>query len=110
MEMVERVARAIAERNGDNYDEIPKHKPDWTQSGGMFAGRFRDVNEPYQTDYEDMAEAAIEAMREPTEAMLKAGDVPGWDDSVTVGHSAEVWEAMISAALSTPPEADNEQQ
>lgn len=46
-----------------------------------------------------VARAALEAMREPSEAMLKAGDLPGWDDSVTVGLSGEVWQAMIDAAL-----------
>lgn len=72
MDMVEKVARAIAVRNGDDYDKIPKHKSDWTSNGGMFGGRFRDVNEPYQTDYDDMAEAALEAMRKPTQDIRHA--------------------------------------
>jgi hypothetical protein len=44
--------------------------------------------------YEDMARAAIEAMREPTEAMGLAGGIArrNWNQSV--------WDAMISAALS----------
>lgn len=43
--------------------------------------------------------AALKAMREPSEGMLKAGDLPGWDDSVTIGLSEEVWQAMIDAAI-----------
>lgn len=45
------------------------------------------------------ARAAIEEMRTPTEAMCVAGNIPGWDDSVTVGLSEEIWSAMIGAAL-----------
>jgi len=48
------------------------------------------------------ARAAIEAMREPTEAMLKASDSimgGGFQNS----HSdAETWDAMIDAALTIP--------
>lgn len=60
--MIKRVAAAIARQNGDDYDSVPADKGDWTRKGGMFGGRFREVNEPYQTDYDEMARAAIEAM------------------------------------------------
>ena len=46
-----------------------------------------------------MALAALKAMREPGENILKAGDLPGWDDKVTIGLSEEVWQAMIDAAI-----------
>jgi hypothetical protein len=49
--------------------------------------------------YPDAARAAIEAMREPTPEMIEAGNIPGWDDSVSVGLSEEIWPAMIDAAL-----------
>jgi len=39
------------------------------------------------------ARAAIEAMREPTEAMQKAGYI------VTVDDEVDVWQTMIDAAL-----------
>ena len=77
-DMVERVAKAITEafeREGRVFDD---------------------------GQAETLARAAIEAMREPTEAMTKAGDLPGWDDSVSVGLSGEVWNAMIDAALAPP--------
>lgn len=97
MYMVKRVARVIAKENGDDYDSIPASKSDWTRNGGMFGGRFRDVNEPYQTDYDDMARAAIEAMREPTNAMVdRVEDAYGGLSTLTVQY---VWSAMIDAAL-----------
>lgn len=96
MTMIERVARAIALRNGDDYDAVPLHKSDWTRQGGMFGGRFRDVNEPFQSDYDDMARAAIEAMRAPTEGMVSA--------VVDEGDCYLSFQQMIDAALSEQPE------
>ncbi|MEQ9634588.1 MAG: hypothetical protein RLW68_00740 [Devosia marina] len=109
--MVEKIARAIAGRNGDDYDKIPKHKSDWTANGGMFGGRFRDVNEPYQTDYDEMARAALEAMREPTLDMIEAGqeqnnllpddrDPPNAFEFLSRDEMTNAWQAMIEAALS----------
>lgn len=49
--------------------------------------------------YRDTADAVLAAMREPTEEMVKAGDLPGWDGDVTVDLSREVWQAMIDAAI-----------
>lgn len=46
-----------------------------------------------------LAVAAIEAMREPTEAMVEAGK-DDWDD----GHSASRWRDMIDAGLPSPPD------
>lgn len=96
-EMVERVARAIAKRHGDEFDAIAEDKPDWTANRGNFGGRFRDVNEPYKSDYLDMAEAAIEAMREPTEAMIDEADGRYRDDDRDALVSE--WQIMIAAAL-----------
>jgi hypothetical protein len=49
--------------------------------------------------YRKHADAVLAAMRKPTEAMVKAGDLPGWDDDITIGHGTEIWQAMIDAAL-----------
>ena len=47
----------------------------------------------------EMARAAIEAMREPTEAMRAA------KDAIDMGAGTDgIWPAMISAALSDPKE------
>jgi hypothetical protein len=91
-EMRERVARALAKRHGDNWDDIPDHKGHWVKERGYFGGRFRDVNERFRCDYLDDAEAAIEAMREPTDA-IKAM-------SMCNDFAERLWPAMIDAALS----------
>lgn len=53
----------------------------------------------YRAQFERAACAAIEAMREPTDAMIRAGDDtdPGYED----GCSSAIihWDAMIDAAL-----------
>jgi len=96
-EMVERVAKAIANENGDAWDDTPNDKSHWTKERGMFAGRCRDINEPFKGDYADMARAAIKAMREPTEAMRieRAFSKYGLEP---FAH----WRAMIDAALEEP--------
>ena len=77
MDMVEKVARAMAERNND-YDE--EGRLQWPA-------------------YVDDARAAIAAMREPTDAMVDAG----WQTSDDVVWMAlkEAWPAMVDAALTS---------
>jgi hypothetical protein len=65
MKMVERIARAIAEENGDDFDSIPANKAEWVDNRGEFGGRQRDVNEPFQRCYTYMALAALKAMNSP---------------------------------------------
>lgn len=107
-DMIERVARAIAKRNGDDYDLVPLHKIDWTQHRGMFGGRYRDVNEPYRTDYDEMAEAALGAMKIPDAAEGVPGGI-AFEDAFFGGHDtvfhamAKAWNATIDAALSPSP-------
>jgi len=57
------------------------------------------VSSRYQENVSDCARAAIEAMREPTKAMVLAGDLPGWDDSVSAGLGTEIRSAMIDHLL-----------
>jgi hypothetical protein len=84
-EMVERVAIAIA--GGLNaWAEM------WEES----------LREEYRID----ARAAIEAMREPTDAMLERGSVGLYDCAAHDGHGGvetspplPVWQNMIDAAL-----------
>lgn len=61
---VERVARVIASAMGDNYSDAFKNKDRWIAKRGMSGGRFRDVNEPMQCDYDAAATAAIAAMQD----------------------------------------------
>jgi hypothetical protein len=67
-DMVERVAQAIADKHFD------------TRTGAVG-----------WTAYIDDARAAIEAMREPTPKVIKAG--------IRVGAGAWMWRTMIDAAL-----------
>lgn len=71
-EMVERVATAMARAAKDNWDIPPQSEQTWRE----------------------LARAAIEAMREPTEAMLSAGEP--WSESNGLWRS---WGAMIDEAL-----------
>lgn len=87
-EMIERVARALAEAGGEDPNNT------W-----MF--------------YENKSRAAIEAMREPTEAQLEAAEdiVVGFDDfacgdgNIYLGipgypqKARDVWAALVDAAL-----------
>lgn len=77
-EMVERVGRALAEADGYAYAPYP---------------------------YDVWARAAIEAMREPTESMIRVGE--DWSADAITHHDSrnpksppvEAWKAMIEAAL-----------
>ena len=88
--IVERVARIIADQVGDGFDNAHRNKPHWVETRGESGGRFRDVNEPRQNDYLDAARAAIAALREPSDAMIEAGEMC---------DAADVWRSMIDAIL-----------
>lgn len=87
-EMVERVAKALRRADAENGSEVTGS----SQGHGNY--------------YHYLAVATIAAMREPTDAMLSAGDsmmpqiAKGQD--ITTGYDAlqEAWPAMIDAALS----------
>jgi hypothetical protein len=81
--MVERVARALCGCAGREADDL--------DGGPHPGGLWLDPGEAWWTGYEEMARAAIAAMREPTEAMMHAPSV-GTSD-------IEVWQQMIDEAL-----------
>ena len=60
----EAVARIIAAELGDDFDAAFVDKAAWISARGYSGGRFRDVNEPFQRDYLDAADAAIATMFE----------------------------------------------
>jgi len=61
---VERVARAIADANGDDFDSALPNMSEGILTRGMRGGQYRDVNEPFQSDYLEMARAALQALGE----------------------------------------------
>lgn len=96
-EVVEIMARAIAEGQGDDFDLAHRDKPHWNATRGESGGRYRDINEPRQPDYLDAARSAITALEangwaivpcEPSEEMCEAGwEVP---DSITDSYRAMI--------------------
>ena len=90
-EMVERVARAMASKLSEQQlgSDPPWHDPEFRQNAI------------------EVARAAIEAMREPTNEMICAADnlsseISTADDRISVPASPEMtWPAMIDEALKT---------
>ena len=73
MNMIERVARALAKRNYPAFNDA-------------------DIDEMWEGWAEDAA-TAVQAMREPTPEMIEAGSAGGdWP------HALETWQAMIDAS------------
>ena len=83
-DMIERVAKAIAEHGGSNWDSCLK------APGQRMAGMYRA-----------MARAAIEAMREPTPEVLK-GMWRRNDDNDSEQATLANWQDAIDAALGHP--------
>lgn len=81
-DMVERVARAIYERNSKRTNYV------WPD----------DVYPAIRNRCLRDARAAIEAMREPTEEMVNAGAVAEGDTNLEA-QARSLWEAMIDAIL-----------
>lgn len=55
----DKIARTIASALGDNFADAFKNKQRWIAKRGMSGGRFRDINEPFQHDYLDAADAVM---------------------------------------------------
>lgn len=105
----EKLARAIADGIGDNFDHAHESKSVWVATRGEGGGRYRDINEPRKRDYFDAADAVLSSIRdqgfvivprEPTQKMLMAGRRQLFADMVGehCGPSAEnTYTAMISS-------------
>ena len=81
-EMVERVAKALY---------IAEIGP----AIGPFDWDIDEAGEVAARNYRKMARAAIEAMREPTEAMVRAGGDVTESDAIAIA----TWHAMIDEAI-----------
>lgn len=99
-EMVERVARAIAAGLGYDWNTLYASKSEWNADRGSR----HDINVPYKPDFIEAARAAIEAMMEPTEAMIAAAwPLPNFDGPIMDHRKSDLkdyWQAMLSEALS----------
>jgi hypothetical protein len=95
-EMIERVARALFDASQKNLvvsrtNELLYGKSDVTWEYINSEHVVSSIAEDYRT----RARAAIEAMREPTEAMLKSGD----SSRAAAFGCVSTWQEMIDAAL-----------
>ena len=100
------VARAIAEIRGDDFDLIPLNKSVWLEKQGMFQGRFRDVNEPFQCDYLEMADVAGEKFVEVAaeQGWTMRPDEATEDMIIAAGPAPDYWvENCYSAMQAAAP-------
>lgn len=127
-DLVERVARDIADALGDNFDYAFTSKADWITHRGEMPTGFRDVNQPYKGEYLAAAEAALAAMqtdaepvaywyRHPTQMdaepfgtmrLTDADKADGWTETPLYAHppvaapalksAVEVWREASDAA------------
>lgn len=96
-EMIERVARVLAQVH------FNRKKLSWGMEPGrsvMQSDEVAHLVDTYWKNHVEDARAAIAAMREPTEAMAFQGhfEIPDYDPEDA--DAANVWRAMIDAALS----------
>lgn len=85
-ETIERVAQALCAAYGNDWADTPE------SGAGLHA---HDERLPDRTDWRSMARAAIAAMREPTDGMLRAAN----DGVRSVTAAAAQWRAMVDVAL-----------
>jgi hypothetical protein len=95
-EIIDRVALAMKAEIARQFGAKPllgdSESGDWAATGGVL-------------DLSQMARVAIEAMREPTEAMLGAEGVQDTGGKAKISgyldyfSAEEIWKAMIDAAL-----------
>lgn len=81
-EMIERVARRL------HSADMVWNEVDWER-----------LREPQVSAFTRSARAAIQAMREPTEAMERVALIPDPDGSGLWSNVSFIWERMIDAAL-----------
>lgn len=100
MTPLERAARALC----------TDRDPGDTSGGPHPSGTWIEKGEAWWTGYVDQARAVLEAIREPSEGMVKEGayQIPcgqGVEEGPPNASDAkDCWQAMIDAALSEKPE------
>lgn len=104
---IEAMAHAIAQGLGDTFEHAFMSKSEWTAARGERGGRYRDINEPMQSDYMDAAAEAfdtcISVLMEPDSAMREAAmaELSGptdFDPKAAAWDSMRVYRVMLKAA------------
>jgi len=80
MNMIEKVARAICNALGDDWDNAPD------EAINACLSKF---------EYREFAQAAVKAMKEPNDEMISAGRA-AMDDG---GNMRSIWKMMVYKAL-----------
>jgi len=99
MTKVKQVARAIASARWEIYGNEkvdPAEAYDMTNNTGRFA-------------FDEMARAAIQAMRNPTDKMCVSGEDQCGEYGCSHSRMREIFKAMIDAALSETSEAPHDE-
>lgn len=100
-EMIERVARALARSEGGTLLTGSQSKATREFGWDPSHSYVEKYVEAHWKEHVNAAHFAIEAMREPTEAMIEAGVTA--DTGNTLGYRVfSAYRAMLDAALSTP--------
>ncbi len=68
------LAKLIAHELGFSYELQHRDKPEWNKTRGEKGGRFHDVNEPYQDDFDQTTYAIIAAGWRPQPTAPSEGD------------------------------------
>jgi len=105
-DMIERVAIAIVTAGQERERERVKDWPHYA-AGSFYATPWEDFEPERQQEYLDLARAAIEAMREPTNEMLQAMHEAMFEGKFTGSELPMLgagFEAAIDASLPSPPE------
>ena len=99
-DMIENMARAIADSVGPSFDMLHKNKRDWVETRGMFRGEPRDCNGPFQDDCIEAAKAALTALEQPSAEMGKRAVIALFKEHGHVSGPmlAKYYSAMIKAA------------
>ncbi len=101
MNMVEKVARAIAHSHGSKITGPGRHRASDEFAWDASHDYMRQYVDKHWKEHEHAARFAIEAMREPTEDMVQAGWCAnnGEDRNLGGDGAKEAWQLMIDAAL-----------
>lgn len=95
MNMIEKVARAIAGHYGKEFDDCPK---DYKEGRKLYRAGKVDLSDVNQDEHMEAAKAAIEAMEIPTKDMISAAERANVELDGKL-HYTRAYGIMIKTAL-----------